>query len=51
MKKKKHEQIIKDYEKSKQKHLESLATKILKNDERTSYLKSKYINDNFLNLF
>ena len=51
MKHKKHDKVVKDYEKSKQKHLESLATKILKNDERNSYLKSKYINDNFLKLF
>jgi hypothetical protein len=51
MKNKKHDKVVKDYEKSKQKHLESLANKILKNDEKNSFLKSKYINDNFLKLF
>ena len=32
----KHKDIVDDYKKTKSKHLEKLATKMLKNDEKTS---------------
>ena len=51
VKHKKHDKIVKDYDKQKSEHLDKLATKILKNDERNQKLKEKNINDNFLNLF
>ena len=51
MKKKKHARIVKDYDKQKEKHLEKLATNILKNDEKFSKLKEKNISTNFLDLF
>ena len=51
MKKKKHNQIVKDYDKQKEKHLEKLATKMLENEEKNSKLKGKNINTDFLNLF
>lgn len=50
-KKKKHNKIVKDYEKQKAVHLERLATNMLKNDEKLSKLKGKNINTDFLNLF
>ena len=51
MKKKKHNRIVKDYDKQKEKHLEKLASKMLENDEKNSKLKGKNINPDFLNLF
>jgi len=51
MKNKKHNKIVKDFDKQKEKHLEKLATKMLKDDERNQKLKSKQINTDFLNLF
>jgi len=51
MKHKKHNKLVKDYDKQKSEHLEKLATKIIKNDERNQKLKEKNINTNFLNLF
>jgi hypothetical protein len=51
IKKKKHDKIVNDFEKSKQNHLERLATKMLKKDEMFSKLKEKKINNNFLDLF
>jgi len=51
MKSKKHNKIVKDFEKQKEKHLEHLATKMLKKDEKNSKLKGKNINIDFLNLF
>jgi hypothetical protein len=51
MKSKKHNKIVKDYDKQKEKHLEKLATQVLKNDERLQQLKSKSINTDFLKLF
>jgi hypothetical protein len=51
MKKKKHQKIVKDYEKQKEKHLERLATKMLENEEKVNKLKAKNINTDFLNLF
>tara|TARA_Y100000034_G_C6527753_1_gene227345 strand:- start:69 stop:251 length:183 start_codon:yes stop_codon:yes gene_type:complete len=46
-----HDKIINDYGSAKKKHLEKLATKMLKKDEEFSKLKNKKINNNFLNLF
>jgi len=51
IKKKKHDKIVKDFDKTKQTHLERLATKMLKKDEMFSKLKEKKINKNFLDLF
>ena len=51
MKKKKHNKIVNDYDKQKEKHLERLATKMLDNDEKLNKLKGKNINTDFLNLF
>lgn len=51
MKHKKHDQIITDYNKIKAKHLERLATKMLKIDEKNEKLKNKTIKGNFLNKF
>ena len=51
IKHKKHESIIDDYETQKQKHLTTLATKILDNQDKIDKLKQKNINKNILNLF
>jgi len=51
MKNKKHTKIVKDFDKQKEKHLEKLADKMLKDDERNEKLKSKQINADFLKLF
>ena len=51
IKSKKHNKIINDYDRQKEKHLEKLATKILKNDEKTEKLKSKQIKGDFLKNF
>jgi len=51
MKSKKHHKVVKDYEKQKTQHLDNLATRILKDDEKTQRLKEKSINPDFLNLF
>ena len=51
IKNKKHHKIVNDYDKQKEKHLEKLATKILKNDEKAEKLKSKNIKGDFLNNF
>lgn len=50
-KNKKHDKIIHEYKKKKSNHLEKLATKILKHDEKMQRLRSKKINPNLLNLF
>lgn len=50
-KNKKHDKLVNDYDKQKSKHLEKLASKMLKDDEKNQKLKEKYINPNFLNLF
>lgn len=47
----KHDKIINDYQKTKQDHLEKLATKMLNNDKKFSKLKEKGINNNILDLF
>jgi hypothetical protein len=51
MKNKKHNKIVKDFDEQKYKHLEKLATKMLKDDDRNEKLKTKEINPKFLNLF
>jgi hypothetical protein len=51
MKSKKHNKIVRDFEKQKSKHLERLATELLKRDEKNQKLKSKNIGTDFLNLF
>tara|TARA_R110001592_G_scaffold153632_2_gene382303 strand:+ start:2925 stop:3098 length:174 start_codon:yes stop_codon:yes gene_type:complete len=51
IKKKKHDQIINDYDKIKSKHLEKLANKMLKDDDRNKKLKGKNIKGNFLDKF
>lgn len=51
MKKKKHDKIVKNYEKQKEKHLEKLATQKLKTQDKADHLRTKYINTDFLNLF
>mgnify|MGYP000296252815 FL=1 len=51
IKKKNHDQIINDYDKIKSKHLERLATKILKDEEKNNKLKNKNIKGDFLKNF
>ena len=51
MKNKKHNKVVRDFEIQKAKHLEKLATELLKRDEQNQKLKSKTICTDFLNLF
>tara|TARA_Y100000114_G_C11554678_1_gene228886 strand:+ start:40 stop:216 length:177 start_codon:yes stop_codon:yes gene_type:complete len=51
IKRKKHDQIVNDYDKIKSKHLEKLANKMLRDEEKNSLLKSKVIKGNFLDKF
>lgn len=51
MKHKKHNKIIKDYDKQKARHLEKLATKSLKDNELNQKLKNKHINKDIFKLF
>tara|TARA_R110000824_G_scaffold162297_3_gene337972 strand:- start:540 stop:695 length:156 start_codon:yes stop_codon:yes gene_type:complete len=51
MKNKKHSKLVKDYDKQKSNHLEKLASRMLKKDEKLQQLKSKQVDPNFLNLF
>jgi len=48
---KKHDEIVRNYEKQKSKHLEKLATKMLDNEEKFNKLKEKETSLKFLNLF
>ena len=48
---KKHQAIVKDFDNQKSKHLDKLASKMLKNDETADRLKSKPIKGNFLKNF
>jgi len=50
-KNKKHDSLIKNYDQQKSEHLDRLATKMLKNDEKMQKLKEKKINNKFLKLF
>jgi hypothetical protein len=51
IKKKKHEKIVNDFDNQKAKHVEKLATQMLKKDEQFQKLKEKKIDTNFLKLF
>ena len=51
LKKKKHDKIVNDFDKQKSKHVEKLATQMLKKDEQFQKLKEKKIDTNFLKLF
>jgi hypothetical protein len=51
MRKKKHQDIVTDYDKIKSEHLDKLATKMLANDEKMTQLKQKDIDPKFLDLF
>ena len=51
IKKSKHDRIVKDYDKQKEKHLERLATRMLKDEEKNQKLKDKNIDPGFLDLF
>tara|TARA_R110000751_G_C13747494_1_gene478050 strand:- start:1250 stop:1423 length:174 start_codon:yes stop_codon:yes gene_type:complete len=51
IKNEKHNKIVKDYDKQKEKHLEKLASKMLKNDEKAEKLKKLKINTDFLKNF
>ena len=48
---KKHDAIVKDYDNQKSKHLDKLATKMLKNDEVADKLKAKPTKGDFLKNF
>ena len=48
---KKHSSIVNDYDKQKSRHLDKLATQMLKNDEKASKLKSRPIKGDFLKNF
>jgi len=50
-KNKKHDKLVKDYDKQKERHLEKLATKKLKDQDKVDHLRTKYIDTDFLNLF
>ena len=50
-KNKKHDRLVKDYDRQKSEHLDKLASRMLKNDEKMQKLKEKKINNNFLKLF
>ena len=51
MKHKKHNKIVKDYDKQKSKHLEKLATKLLDTNSKFRILQDKKINGDFLKNF
>ena len=51
IKKSKHDQIVNDYDKIKSRHLEKLANKMLKDEEKRDNLRSKNIKGNFFLIF
>ena len=51
IKKKKHDHIVYDYDKIKSRHLEKLANKILKDEEKRDNLRSKNVNGDFWKKF
>ena len=51
IKKSKHDQIVNDYDKIISRHLEKLANKMLKDEEKRDNLRSKNIKGNFLDKF
>ncbi len=48
---KKHNKIVNDYQKTKSKHLDKLAKKMLDDDEKFRKLKEKEIDKNILDIF
>jgi hypothetical protein len=50
-KNRKHDKIVKDYEKIKRKHLEKLADKMLEEQDKIDKLREKKSNGDFLELF
>ena len=48
IKRKKHDQIVNDYDKIKSKHLDKLAKKMLDNDEKDQKLKKYKLKGDFL---
>ncbi len=50
-KKKRHDAITKDFNKTKERHLEKLATKMLEDQEKMNKLREKRIDNGFLDLF
>ena len=51
MKNKKHDKIVNDYQKTKSKHLDKLADKLLENEEKFRKLGEKKSKGKFLDLF
>ena len=51
IKKSKHDKLVNDYDKQKEKHLERLANKMLKDEDKKERLRSKTIKGDFLNKF
>ena len=51
IKRSKHDKLVNDYDKQKEKHLERLANKMLKDDDKKDRLRSKIIKGDFLNKF
>ncbi len=51
IKRKKHDQIVNDYDKIKSRHLEKLANKMLKDEEKRDNLRLKTIKGEFLDKF
>jgi len=51
IKRNKHDKIVRDYDEVKSKHLEKLANRMLKDDEKNSMLRSKVIKGDFLDKF
>ena len=51
IKRNKHDKIVNDYDKQKEKHLERLANKMLKDEDKKDKLRSKTIKGDFLNKF
>ncbi len=51
IKRKKHDQIVNDYDKIKSRHLEKLASKMLKDEEKRDNLRLKTIKGEFLDKF
>lgn len=48
---KKHKKLVNDYDKTKSKHLDKLASKMLDLDERNNKLKTKTLKGKFLKNF
>ena len=51
MKHKKHDKIVNDFENQKRKHLENLASKMIKKSEVNDKLKEKKLDKNIFDLF